>query len=147
METTINIEGVVITLTKDQLTQIVQQRKANINYQDIKSYSSACKVLEVNEAIKIEVEGFDEQETNVVKAIIKKMRVCKVLNKGHRFKRGDNRWYSWYNISSGFVFGSAAYDSSGAGTCSASRLCFLDEKVAKHFSDHFKGIDEEIIDL
>ncbi len=151
MNPTIQVGNVTIELTKEQLAQIDKQRMVHpVDPMSVTSYPSVCEILKVSSndnSIKVEVEGFSDEETAVVNALIKKMRICKVLNSGHRFKRGDDRWYSWYNVSSGFVFNDTGYADSGAGTGSASRLCFLDAKIANHFVKHFKDIDESIIDL
>jgi hypothetical protein len=115
-----------------------------------KDYPSVCNILGVDpsdRAIKIEVEGFNVDELMVVRNFIKKMRVCKVLNEGWLPKRGDRRWYSWYDVSSGFVFGNTSCADTTANTTSASRLCLKNEPLAMFFSTNFKDIDEGIIDL
>lgn len=151
MNPTINVNGVTITLSKEQLAQIGQQRMVKpVDPLSITSYPAACDVLNVSsgdESIRIEVDGFSAEEINVLRNVAMKMRVCKVLNGGYRFKRGDKRWYSWYDVSSGFVFDSTRDDDTFASTGSASRLCFLDAPRANHFVKHFKHIDEAIIDL
>ncbi len=137
----------LVMATREKIAKIEKANKP-ADPLDITSYPMVCKSLKIQNKVDIvSLSGLSSDDVEVVNAIIKKMRICKVLNSGHRFKRGDNRWYSWYNVSSGFVFDLTLCDHSTAGTSSASRLCFLDAKTANHFVKHFKDIDESIIDL
>lgn len=45
--TQININGVTITLTEEQLKQIDEQRNKITSYDQIKTYADACKVLNI----------------------------------------------------------------------------------------------------
>ncbi len=151
MNPTIQVGGITIELTTDQLAQIDKQRMVKpINPLEITSYPMVCDILGVSssdKSIRIEADGFSPEEINVLRNIAMKLRICKVLNGGYRFKRGDKRWYSWYDVSLGFVF-SITYDGgTSAYTSSASSLCFLNAQIANHFVKHFKHIDEAIIDL
>ncbi len=127
---------------KDFFTKKITER--------VNNYRDVCDILRVNpcdDSIKIEVEGFDRSELNVVRNFIKKLRITKVLNEGWLPKKGDRRWYNWYDVSSGFVFVSAYCVSSFAFTDSASRLCFKDSELAKFYTEKFKDVDEGFFDL
>lgn len=108
-------------------------------------------ILEMSNVVaaddEVRIRGFNTDENNVVKALIKKMRTVKIYNNGILPKRGDRRWYPYYNVSSGFVFLSAGCDGSIAHTSSASRLCLLNEKHAIDYGNKFKDIECDIIDL
>lgn len=119
-----------------------------INPLDVTDYGTVSKILKLTDNCDtVSIFGFNEAETNVVKAIIKKMRVNKVLNDGWLPKRGERRHYPYYNLSSGFVFGDTYYVDSLAHAGSASRLCLKDEKTAIHFGKHFSDIDKAIIEF
>ena len=114
----------------------------------INGYNDILTILGADESKdNISIDLFTEAETKVVKAIIKKMRICKVYNQGVLPKRGGQRWYSWYNVSSGFVFHYSYYDDTHAFTGSASRLSFLNEKLLKDATKKFQDVDEAIIDM
>ncbi len=112
------------------------------NYNDIMSMSGTSESDD-----KVNIKGFDESENKVISALIKKMRICKVYNEGERIKRNEKRWYSWYNVSSGFAFGNSGCHYSGASAGSASRLCLKNEKLLEDFTKKFQYIDEQIIDI
>lgn len=115
---------------------------------DIKDIYKKLGVNPDNDTIK--VDGFDEGQLKVVKALIAKMRICEVYNGAKKLNRGDKRWYHWFRLSSsgsGLVFGSSLYNGGDAYTSSASRLSFREEKFLKDFLSKFQNIDEDIIDL
>ena len=114
----------------------------------ITSYESVCDYLRVSSSdcsIKVEVEGFSCEEIKVAKNLVKKMRIAKVLNEGWFPKRVEQRWYVWFDVSSGFVFYNAFYDGSYAYATSASRLCFKTEELALHYAKHFSDVEENIV--
>jgi len=116
----------------------------------VKTYRDVCEHLRVSDSdcsIKIEVEGFSCGEISVAKNLIKKMRICKVLNEGWVPKRGERRWYAYWNVSSGFVFLIANCDDSSADSASASALCFKTDELARHYAKYFEDIEKAIIDL
>ncbi len=95
----------------------------------------------------VSIKGFNSSENELVKNLIKKIRVCKVYNEGWLPKRGDQRWYNWYNVSSGFVFFTAGYVAAGAFTSSASRLCLKSRALSEDFDKKFAYIDKAIISV
>lgn len=65
--------------------------------------------------------------------------ISEVLNEGHVFtmKPDEERWYCWFDVSSGFVFVNAHYDVSSAGAGSASRLCLKNRELTVHAGEVF----------
>lgn len=112
------------------------------DYNDILELSG---VVESDDDVK--VKGFNDSENNVVKACIKKIRIAKVYNEGWVPKRGERRWYPWYDVSSGFGFDCSCYVDANANAGSASRLCLKNESLMKDYVNKFKDIDEDFIDL
>ena len=119
----------------------------------IKDYDDICECLGVDsddDALVVKVEGFDKADINFIKAVIKKVRIAKVYNQGWFPKKGDKRYYAWFQQSasgSGFVFGFASYDGSVAYATSASRLCFENSKLAEDAANKFIDIENDLIDL
>mgnify|MGYP001609316531 CR=1 FL=1 len=95
----------------------------------------------------IKIDKFDEAETNVIKNVIKKMRIVKVYNEGHVFKRGDKRHYPYYDISSGFVFSATFYDNTNARTTSAPRLAFKNRDLTLDYVKKFNDVEQGIIEF
>jgi hypothetical protein len=93
----------------------------------------------------IKIDKFDNAEHLFVQNIIKKMRIVKVLNEGWLPTKGDYRYYNWYDVSSGFVFRTSAYDVTVARAASASRLCFKNSKLARFMFERFKNVEKGII--
>ncbi len=135
-----------IELEAKELRKIIEApQKITDRVKDYKDILSISNVSESDDNVSIK--GFSSEENELLKNIIRKIRVCKVYNEGWLPKRGERRWYNWYNVSSGFVFSSTSYDDACATTSSASRLCLRDEKLAKDFDNKFRYIDEAIIDI
>ena len=141
------------TLEKDamELRKIIEDsdNTESINITDrVNNYDD---ILEISGVVssddEVKVKGFDEAENKVVKAFIKKMRTVKVYNQGWFPKKGDRRWYPWFDVSSGFVFDSAGYDVTYASSGSASRLCLKDEKLTLDYVKKFIDIERDLIDL
>ena len=95
----------------------------------------------------VKVKGFNEEENKLIKNLIKKIRTVKVYNEGKVPKRGDRRYYPYYDVSSGFVFYSSSYGVSLASTSSASRLAFINEELTRDYAKKFSDIEENIIDV
>jgi hypothetical protein len=114
----------------------------------IRDYNDILEMSHVTaSADDIKVVGFDDAENNVVKALIQKMRIAKVYNEGWLPKRGDRRYYPYYNVSSGFVFVGTDYGGVDAVSASASRLCLKSEELTRDMASKFRQVDENFIDL
>ena len=129
-----------------ELRKIIEEPKSIIDaVQDYNDIMRMSGTVEVDDEVK--VKGFDEEENEVLKFVIKKMRICKIYREGRIIKLGEERWYAWYDVSSGFVFCNTFYDDSTADTSSASRFALPNKEKLRDFVKKFKYIDEKIIDL
>jgi len=65
--------------------------------------------------------------------------LAKALNEGWipKMDGSENRWYSWYSVSSGFEFDGARCVTSSACADSASRLCFKTKELAEYAGKTF----------
>lgn len=114
----------------------------------VKDYKDILNILNVDDSKDvINIVGFDEGESKLVRNFIKKVRIAKVYNEGWLPKRGERRYYVWYDVSSGFDFDDASYVVALASSSSASRLCLKSEELTEDYIKKFKDIDEEFIDL
>lgn len=96
----------------------------------VKNFNDACKLKKVKpeSVYNSKVDAPDEIAYKKLKFAIN------VLNEGHKFtmKPDENRYYPYYNISSGFVFDGTVFGHSGAATGSASRLCLKTRELAEY---------------
>lgn len=98
----------------------------------------------------ISIDGFDDGQINVLKAVIKKMRFCEAYNGRKKLTLDDKRHYNWYYRSSpgsGLVFHHSLCNDDHATLISASRLSFSSEKHLRHARENFPELDLNIIDL
>lgn len=98
----------------------------------------------------IVIDCFDEDQLKVVRAFVKKMRVCEAYNGSKKLKLSDKRYYNWYyknSASSGLVFDISHYCDDYADLSSASRLSFADKKSLDDARAKFPDLDLDIIDL
>jgi len=90
---------------RKQIEDIKEANKPKLITDLINGYPDILRMLEADESKDvISIDKFDEDETKVILEIIKKMRICKVYNEGWLPKRGERRYYAYYDVSSGFVF-------------------------------------------
>jgi len=100
----------------------------------VKSYEDACKYKKVKPIYVYN----DKKTTDTIDEIAyKRLKfTIGVLNEGHKFKMKPNedRYYCWFDISSGsgFVFDNADCGSTSANASSAARLCLKNIELAKH---------------
>ena len=134
---------------KELLEQNFGKEFFNLKITDkINNYSDVLDMLHLTKsADDVKVTGFDDAENLVIKNIIKKMRIVKVYNEGWLPKRGERRYYAYYDVSSGFVFSNTFYVDTIALTSSASRLCLKSETLTRDFVKKFQSVDEAIIDI
>ncbi len=96
----------------------------------VKSFNDACKLK------KVKPESIYNSKLDTPDEIAyKKLKFAiGVLNEGHKFsmKPNENRYYVWFDISSGFVFGNTNCAYSDADSGSASRLCFKTRELAEY---------------
>lgn len=114
----------------------------------IKSYADILSITGTSESDdEVKVKGFNDSENELVKNLIKKIRIVKVYNEGWIPKRGERRHHPYYDVSSGFVFYFAGFDSMIADTSSASRLCFKNVELTKDYANKFGDVEQKIIDI
>lgn len=127
----LNINGVNITLTEDQLKQIDNQRTKNYSIDDIvncstdeKAYELACEILN-QEPFIINDDLFKSMNQQnlayrflyqiMLETIIK---ACSFIDNNNQlwvvdFAKDYNKYYSWWNrVSGGWVFSDVLYDGS-----------------------------------
>ena len=112
------------------------------NYQDVLDVSGTC---ESDDEAKIK--GFDEAENKVLKAVIRKMRITKVYREGWFPKRGERRYYPYFDVSSGFVFNCTTYVVTFADSTSASHLCLPSDETTRDYASKFIDVERDLIDL
>jgi hypothetical protein len=127
---------------KDFFTQKISDRVKN--YDDILEIHGVRKLAD-----EVKVEGFDDAENKLVQNLIKKIRICRAYRDGRPIpKRGEKRYYPWYDVSSGFDFSDAGCVDADADAGSASRLCFLTKEDAEDYNKKFgQSIEKDIIDV
>lgn len=126
--------------TKEFFSQKITDKISD--YADVMELSGTTKSDDI-----VNVKGFNDEENKVVSAFIKKIRIVKIYNEGWLPKRGDRRWYPYWNVSSGFVFINSLFDGAIASTASASRLSLKSEELCQDYRKKFQQIEEDLIDL
>ena len=129
-----------------ELRKIIEEPKSITDR--VGNYDDVLDILHLTKsADDVKVTGFDDAENLVIRNVIKKMRIVKVYNEGWLPKRGERRYYAWYNVSSGFVFDYTNYGDMRANATSASRLCLKNEALTMDFVKKFQDVDQGIIDI
>ena len=114
----------------------------------VKTFSDVLKLSKPSkEALAIVNYSGKDNNLEFCRDFLKISLIAKVLNEGWIPKRGEQRWYAWFDVSSGFVFCNTLCDDSDALTASASRLCFKTEKLAEYagivfLTEHRKAIHD-----
>lgn len=107
----IDVNGVQITLTDEQLAEIARQTKKIKSYKDIKSFEIACEHQNIDVAL------FNSKLDGLTKAEIA-LRKLKIIVKAIRSftnwkpdftKSNQNKWYVWFNAEEGFSYWSTLY--------------------------------------
>ncbi len=93
----------------------------------VNSFVDACKYKKVKPS-----SIFNSCDTPDEAAYKKLKFTIAVLNEGWTPKKGEYRYYPYFNVSSGFVFNNAFYGVACAYTASASRLCSKTRELAAH---------------
>ena len=108
----ININGVSITLTEEQLAEIARQTNKTKSYKDIKSFEIACEHLNINPSAfagKFNCLSRGEIAFIKLKIIIKAIR--SFSNWKPNWSNSNQRKYRvWFNLEKGFSSWFTAYD-------------------------------------
>ena len=101
-------------------------------------YSEVCDYLGVSNdesGIKVDIEGFNSDETESVINYAKAVRISKFYRKGRLPKKGERRYYAWWYLDSsspsGLRFDATSYDYDVVDASSAAHLCFFTPEDAK----------------
>lgn len=141
------VNGVMITLTPEQLTEINNQLKKNIpiterikNFQDI-----------VNEFGK-GMDYFENPELSIRERGLRKCEaICSVLNEGWEADYSNDDQKKWFPVfqyksgSSSLVFSYSLYEYWSASTYGGSRLCRLKSKELSDFAG--KMFQKEFLEM
>jgi hypothetical protein len=97
----INVNGVNITLTKEQLQEIERQLKETKTVEDINSYEDACEVLELEVNLNATA---TEKILTIVKAVNFIDNDCKIW-KPNFLDTNEYKWFPYFKMTfSGWVF-------------------------------------------
>ena len=132
----IKIDGVNITLTKEQLQEIDKQRNIKRDYKSIDSIEAACEYLNIDEIPK----SASEQIKLIARAINNLINDEKFPN----FKdENQKKWYPYYRITSG----SLVFDGSSFHCCiSDGQVAFTkNQESSNYLGTHFIKLYEQLI--
>jgi cell shape-determining protein MreC len=142
----IDVNGVSITLTAQQLKQIEEQTKKNIPiYERVNDFKSLLKELNTTETklLPYKYSSSDKFE-QYVNACIILAKVAELYNEGVVLDWENSNVYKYYNYKyfsgGGSSVGVAGYYSS---LPASARLCFKSEKLAKLAYQNFKDEYEQ----
>ena len=134
----IEVNGVKITLTKEQLSEISKQTCKFKSYTDIKSFEDACNYLNISTEIPI---GVTYSDSHIAK--YKLEIITQAINKLTNFEIDwDNecqrKYYPYFKMGKNFGFCSVDYDYWISGCRVGSRVCFKDEEIARYMGTQFE---------
>jgi hypothetical protein len=115
------------------------------DWKDIKSFSDACHAVGTTE------DEFNEQFSNLepdTVAYEKLKTAAKAINQGWTPDWDDTdqeKYYPYFNLSSGFGFSDTRYSYGNTYTDVGSRLCFESEAKAKYAGNQFLQIYEKFL--
>lgn len=124
--------------TKDELSSDITDR--------VKSYEDACEeigIVPTNEPEMLRA-GFRQDEIDRRKIEV----ITAALNEGtvmDWFDTAQQKWFPWFDTSSGFVDDDANWTNTGANAGSASRLCFKTQALAIYAGKQFTGLYESFM--
>ena len=133
----------VIESEAQSIRKIIEDNDNPKNIMDvIKTFQDACDSPHVTKEELAFLSVQDSLCPHIV-ALCKITVISKALNEGKILTLKDDRYYPYFDVSSGFVFRFTYYGDSFAHTSSASRLCFKTEKLAAYagtqFPDEYKA--------
>ena len=141
----IDINGISITLTQDQLAEIARQTKQIKSYKDITSFEVACEHLGVNiTQFNSAIIGLTNGEISLrkLKIIVKAIRSFTNW-KPNWAKCGQYKYYVWFDLEKGFS--SYVTDCNDTNTTVPSALCLESNEQAKFLGTTFVSLFKEYI--
>lgn len=130
----IEIEGVSINLTEEQLKQIDEQRKTKkLHYTDVKSYLDACDILNIKSKSSSD---YDNKKEFIFHQLFTVIDAIHYLTKKPLFN--DKKWYPYFEIkiysdSGGLVF----YFSGNGYGFNASVGFFIEKEISDFVGKQF----------
>jgi len=102
--TKITVDGVLITLTPDQLRQIDEQRGKITKFHQVDSYDKACKVLSI-------IPNPDDTVSNKIKTIARAINILIEDRTFPDWRKEGVKWYPYFQLAVGrrLVFRSSDY--------------------------------------
>ena len=125
-----------------------------MNYQDIKSFSDACKALGISEENLPEVSMLPEKHQKSITAFYKLMIIIEAINNGWTPDWSNvNQWkyYAWFEVKatkknpSGSGFSSSGYFYSRYSTTVGSRLCVDSSEKAMYLGEQFADLYKDYL--
>lgn len=141
----IDIDGVSITLTKEQLAEIARQTNQIKSYKDITSFEKACERQNIN------FTTFNSKLENLTKdeiAFIKLKIIVKAIRSYTNWtpdwsKSSQCKYYVWFDLESGFSSSNTLYYGTNANVPSALLLESSDQ--ANFFGTTFLDLYKDYI--
>lgn len=141
----IDINGVSITLTQDQLAEIARQTNKIKSYKDITSFEIACEYLN------IDIDSIRGKFVNLSKgeiAFIKLKTIVKAIRSFTNWKpnwsnSNQRKWRVWFDLEKGFSWSDTAYNATNAYVPSALHVGTEDEAI--FIGKNFLGLFEDFI--
>lgn len=114
-----------------------------VDFRDIKTYEDACEARPVDKEDKIY--STDSSDIIAYKKL-KHLRKAICPDFIVDWTNGNQqKWYPWFNLSSGFGFGDSNYNCSHTDAGVGSRLCLPTEEISNYFGKQFIDLYEELI--
>jgi hypothetical protein len=116
------------------------------SFKDIKTFEDACEELGIDDPESL----FTENDTPDEIAYKKLKVVAKAINQGwvpDWDNKSQQKWWPWFNLSSGFGFSCSDYFCDCAGTTVGSRLCFESEAKSNYAATQFIDIYKQFLTL
>jgi hypothetical protein len=113
------------------------------NFDDIKTFEDACAELDINP----QAVYFKDRTPDEI-AYIKLKVVAQAINQGwvpDWNNTNQNKWWPWFNLSSGFGFSYSGYGYGRASTSVGSRLCFESKEKSDYAAKQFLGLYKEFL--
>lgn len=122
-----------------RLRKVIEGFDSVKSIKDVKNFEDILEIAK-SKGYKFRDKQEDEEEHEFVYR--KLILICKVLNEGHFFKRGENRWYPYFSLSCGFDFVGSGYAFGRVDADGGFRLCFKTKEISdfagKTFTQEFR---------
>jgi hypothetical protein len=129
----------------DGVTYVRKDSLKKKSFNEILTFEDACEVLDIDpDSVVNDMDTTDE-------AAYKKLKVVsKAINQGWTpdwSNTNQQKWFPYFNLSSGFGFSDVFYDYGITDADVGSRLCFETKAQAKHAGTQFLQIYKEFLTI